>query len=121
MRRDMELIRRLVLAIEDAPTGFAPRSLDVAGYAPGQIGYHAYLIIDAGLARGSETTSMGDSAPSAILTNLTWAGHEFAEAARDQTRWNKAMGIVQEKGGTVTLAVLTQLLTSLMRGALGLP
>jgi hypothetical protein len=31
------------------------------------------------------------------------------------------MGIVQEKGGSITLSVLTQLLTTLMKGALGLP
>jgi hypothetical protein len=31
------------------------------------------------------------------------------------------MGIVKEKGGTITLDILKQLLGSLMRGALGLP
>lgn len=121
MKRDMQLIRKLVLAIEDESTGYAPDNLNIDGYTPEQIGYHAYLIMDAGLAKGIETGAYGDSSPSAILVNLTWAGHEFADAARDQTRWNKAMGIVQEKAGTVTLAVLTQLLTSLMKGTLGLP
>jgi hypothetical protein len=121
MKRDNDLIRKLVLALEDAPNGFAPATLDIEGYTPEQIGYHAYLLIDAGLAKGSDVTSMGRSSPEALLTSLTWAGHEFAEAARDQTRWNNAIRIVREKGGSVTLAVLTQLLTALMKGALGLP
>lgn len=121
MKRDMELIRKLVLAIEDAPTGYAPDDLAPEGYTPEQIGYHAHLMIQAGLATGSDVTHMGSSSPQAILTSLTWAGHEFAEAARDEARWKKAMGIVQEKSGSVTLSVLTQLLAALMKDALGLP
>lgn len=78
-------------------------------------------MIQAGLATGSDVTSMGSNGPKAILSTLTWAGHEFADAARDEARWGKAMVIVQEKGGSVTLSVLTQLLTALMKGALGLP
>ena len=121
MKRDMELIRKIVLAIEDAPTGYAPDELGLEGYTPEQIAYHAHLMIQAGLATGSEVTHSGSSGPEAILTSLTWAGHEFAEAARDEARWKKAMGIVQEKGGSVTLSVLTQLLTALMKATLGLP
>lgn len=121
MKRDMELIRKLVLAIEAAPTGYAPDDLQLEGYTHEQIGYHAHLMTDAGLARGIDTTHMGSGSPQAMLTSLTWAGHEFAEAARDETRWKNAMGIVQEKGGAVTLSVLTQLLTALMKGAFGLP
>jgi len=117
----MELIRKLVMALEDAPTGYAPDDLNIEGYAPDQVGYHAHLMIDAGLATGNDVTHMGSTSPEAMLTSLTWAGHEFAEAARDETRWKKAMGIVEEKGGSVTLSVLTQLLTALMRNALGLP
>jgi len=121
MKRDMELIRKMVLTLEDTSGGFAPAELHIDGYTDEQIGYHAYLMIQAGLATGSDVTDMGSSGPEAILTSLTWAGHEFADAARDETRWKKAMGIVKEKSESVTLAVLTQLLTALMRGALGLP
>lgn len=117
----MELIRKIALAIEDAPTGYAPDRLNFKGYSAEQVAYHAHLMIQAGLASGHDVTAMGSTSPEAILTSLTWAGHEFAEAARDEARWKKAMGIVHEKGGSVTLSVLTQLLTALMKGALGLP
>jgi hypothetical protein len=110
----------MVLAIEDAPSGWAPE-LSFDGYTEAQIGYHAYPLIDAGLARGSDASTMGSGAPEGFVTSLTWAGHEFAEAARDDTRWKEAMGIVTEKGGSITLDVLKQLLTTLMKGALGLP
>ncbi len=56
-----------------------------------------------------------------MITSLTWEGHEFTEAARDERRWKKAVGIVAEKGGNITLDVMKQLLMSLMKGTLGLP
>lgn len=64
---------------------------------------------------------MGSQAPKGMITNLTWEGHEFAEAARDERRWKNAMGIVAERSGNITLDVMKQLLVSLMKGTLGLP
>jgi hypothetical protein len=77
------------------------------------------LLIDAGLAGGVDMTHQGSTSPEARLTKLTWNGHEFAAVARDDTRWKQAMGMVKEKGGSITLAVLTQVLTHLMRVAFG--
>jgi len=42
MKRDLDLIRKMVLAMEEAPTGYAPEPL-FDGYTPAQVGYHAYL------------------------------------------------------------------------------
>lgn len=46
MKRDLDLIRKMLLAIEESPSGFAPE-LKFPGYTDAQIGYHAYLLIDA--------------------------------------------------------------------------
>lgn len=119
MKRDWELIRKMLLAIEGSPSGWAPE-LKFPGYTDTQVGYHAYLLIDAGLSRGDEVSQMGSEAPEGMITSLTWAGHEFAEAAQDETRWKKAMGLVADKGGSITLDVMKELLVSLMKGAFGL-
>ena len=119
MKRDLDLIRKMLLAIEDAPSGWAPE-LKIDGNTDTQIGYHSYLMIDAGLAHGHDVSELGSEAPNSMISNLTWAGHEFADAARDETLWKKAMGIVAEKGGNITLDIMKQLLSSLMKGALGL-
>jgi hypothetical protein len=120
MKRDMELIRKLVLGMEDCPEGFGSVA-NLDGYTDEQIGYHAYLMIQAGLAEGNETTHSDSTGPGAYLRNLTWQGHEFADAARDDSRWLEAMRVVKEKAGSVTMGVLTQLLTSLAKTALGIP
>ena len=120
MKRDLELIRKMVLAIEEAPSGYAPE-LKFEGYTDEQVGYHAYLLLDAGLAKGGDASTLGSASPEGFISNLTWAGHEFADAARDEERWRNSLSIVREKAGTVTVGVLTQLLAALMKGALGIP
>lgn len=119
MKRDLDIIRKMLLAVEEAPTGFAP-TLSFEGYTDAQVGYHAYLLIDAGLAKGADVTSHGSGGPVAIIQYLTWEGHEFADAARDETRWKKAKSIAAEKGGGITLDVMKALLISLTKAALGL-
>ena len=120
MKREMELIRSMAFALEESPAGFAPGEAKFDGFSPEEVGYHAHLMMQAGLAEGFDNTPVGSGPRQAILTGLTWQGHEFIDTARDETRWKKAMVLVQEKGGSVSLAVLTELLKNLMRGAFGL-
>ena len=91
------------------------------GYTMSEVGYHAYLLISGGFAKGDDMTHLGCTGPEWQILCPTWPGHEFAAAARDENRWKKAIGIAKERSGTITMDALTQLLGSLMRGAIGLP
>lgn len=121
MKRDLELIRKIVLAVEDSDGGWAPDPLEIEGYTDAQIAYHCYLLIDAGLAKGADLTTFGSDGPEAQITQLTWAGHEFVASARNEQIWRKAMSQVQKNGGSITLGVLIELLSGLMKGAFGVP
>jgi len=120
MKRDWDLIRKIVLTIEDAPSGWAPE-LSFGGYSEAQVDYHAWLLINAGLAKGRDVSTKNSEAPEGMITNLTWAGHEFAEAIRNDNTWNKAMRTVKKKAGNITFDILKQLLSSIIKAALGLP
>jgi hypothetical protein len=94
MRRDMDLVRTLLLAIEHAagPEG----DLDIRGYDDHHdvIGYHIDILAQAGLIRGPERHRAGTAHAGYMLT---WAGHEFLANARDIGRWKR----VQTVAGTV--------------------
>jgi Hypothetical protein (DUF2513) len=98
MRRDMDLIRKMVLFLEDHPSGYAPSELQFEGYTRSQIGYYACLLVDAGLAVGSDVTSLGDNGPNYRLTHLNSAGHDFAENARNQYVWDEVTQEMKDKG-----------------------
>ncbi len=116
MKRDMDLIRLLLLQAE----GEEPAP-DLSGYTEQQQVYHSALIIEAGLVHGEIITD-GDGQPRTTATlRLTWKGHEFLDAARNETIWRKAAEKTKKAGIQVTMAVLEELLKKLLREPLGLP
>ena len=117
MKRDMDLVRKIVLAIEEQPHGH-PDEFTLEGYSEEQVGYHLHLMLQAGLIDGSDVTCAGSLSPQAIVNSLTWAGHEFADASRNETIWNKAKQVVKEKVGSVGIGVLIEYLQKLARSAL---
>ncbi|MEA2599183.1 MAG: hypothetical protein QOF89_175 [Acidobacteriota bacterium] len=121
MKRDLDLIRKIILTVEDLPTGNVPEEIEIDGYTEEQIGYHSYLIVDSGFAEGVDMGAFGDTSPNWQLIHLTSAGHDFAEASRNETSWNKAKSIVKEKAGGATLDILKEVLIGVIRGTLGLP
>lgn len=120
MKRDLELIRKLALAAEDSPTGYVQDEMIIDGYSKDQIGYHAYLLIDAGLAKGPDVTTYADTSPQWRILHLTSSGHDFVDAARDKTTWQTATGIVKDKAAGVTLDIMKQVLISITKNTLGL-
>ena len=121
MKRDLDLIRKIVLAVEAAPGGYADYPLKIEGYSDEQIGYHSYLVVDAGLAEGEDITTMGSTGPEWMIQHLTHEGHDFADAARDESRWKRATGLVKQTAGDATLDVIKEVLVKIVKGAIGLP
>lgn len=119
MKRDLDLIRKIILAVEDLPTGSVIDSLEVENYKREQIGYHSYLIIDSGLAHGIDCSFLADTSPIWRIQQLTSAGHDFADAARNDTNWNKAKGIIKDGGGA-TLGIVKDVLVSIIKEGIGL-
>lgn len=118
MKRDMDLIRKILLAIEADEHGFAPK-IEIDGYTEEEIGYHAILLGEAGLVKVSDVTSMGNKSPEAIITRLTWAGHEFLDASRNNRIWNQAKDAIAIVGGA-SIQVWTEVLSSYVKKNLGL-
>jgi len=83
--------------------------------------YHSALLIEAGLVHG-EIVLDGNGQPVGTVTlRLTWAGHEFLDAARNDTIWHKAGERIKKSGVDVTISLLKELLDQLLKQSLGLP
>ena len=116
MKRDMSLIRLLLLETE----GEDPKP-DLSAYTEEQRVYHSALLIEAGLVHG-EVILDGNGQPAGTVTlRLTWAGHEFLDAARNNAIWHKASERIKKSGVDVTLSLLQELLKQLLKQSLGLP
>lgn len=118
MKRDMDLIRTILLQLEERSSGLGTIDVAVDGYDEATIGYHCALIAEAGMARGINVGTMHSKHSEWKLSTLTWEGHEFLDASREPTRWEKAKDIAGKAGG-LTLGVMLDVLKHLMSQQIG--
>ncbi len=119
VKRNLDLIRELALAIEASPETDIADSLVAKGYAEEEIGFHCYLLGDAGYANVIDVTVVGSALQQALALNLTWKGYEFLDSARENRRWTKVKGALGKVGST-SLDVVVDLLKQYARQELGL-
>jgi hypothetical protein len=117
MKRDMELIRTLLLRSEDDKEAVKRAE----SYSVEERAYHVQLMVDAGLVE-AKVARNADGAPiGAVTTRLTWAGHDFLDAMRDDTVWKKAKEHVLKPGASWTFDLLKEWLKAQAKEKLGLP
>jgi hypothetical protein len=112
MKRDMDLLRTLLLEIEGLPH-VGDWFFDIQGYSSEAVYYHVLLAMDAGLV-DAESIPKDKWGHGFRVKRLTYEGHEFLEAARNETLWNKAKDAVQSSTGSLTLEALKVALDVLM-------
>jgi hypothetical protein len=112
----MELIRLELLRVE----GEHPEP-DFEGFTEEQQVYHMALCIEAGLVDGTIIPNGNGYPVATAAIRLTWKGHEFLDAARNDTIWKKALGNIKKAGVQVTLPVLEEVLKKAAKELLGLP
>lgn len=92
MKRDMDLVRQIVLAARDAELGKPLVSLpDVE---PIDFAAHVQLLAEAGLVYAALQPDNMRPARSAAVWRLTWAGQDFADSIAEDTIWNRARDAV---------------------------
>jgi hypothetical protein len=99
MKRDMDLVRELLLKLEAEPLdgdlySVEPDGLGITGRTPDEIAYHLVLLIDGGLLDAKRELS-----GQFVARKLTWAGHDFLDSVRDPKIWRATKERVKEAGG----------------------
>ena len=115
MKRDLELIRWILLSVErDDSILSHPQHTDAA------ILDHLELLVEAGLLRGEVDPPESGDGRGARIQRLSWAGHDFLDAAKNERLWERAKRTVAETGGSWTLeglkALLVRMATDLLTG-----
>lgn len=101
MKRDMELIREILLLIEaDSFDG------SIEGYDSEIVEKHMKLLIAEKLINRN---SVGIGGKFATTTELTWAGHEFIENLRQKEIWNTIKTEFKEESVSTILGVAKQM------------
>ena len=124
MKRNMDLVRAILLKVEEHPLPTVEGYLEVDGYEEGPIHHHIDLLQQAGFVQAfcakDANTEYGFLMED---VSLTWRGHEFLGTIRDPEIWQKTKAGAA-KAGTWSLSVMADLAKGLVlqkMADLGLP
>ena len=121
MKRDFDLVRKLLVYFEEKPGPEHVKIPPIEGYDELTIKYHLFLLHDAGLLRCEpQTSSSSDRVIEVLPFDLTWDGHEFLAKIRDDGLWQKTKDTILNKGGQLTINTITTVATLLMKKMIGL-
>ena len=118
MKRDTNLIRAILLTVEetDERQGLLNPSFqrDGENIPANEVTYHIGLLNERGLIKAVKLDSGW------LIEALTWEGHEFLDAAKNEGVWKRVQKTVNEKGGSLPFDVVKALAIQFAREAVGL-
>jgi len=117
MKRNLDLVRDILLEIEQQPDRHTWFSLQFEGVTLQEIDQHLLLLQDAGFIHLTRKTSSNED--TVFAARLTWQGHEFLEAVKSDERWDRLKAAMSGTGGFVA-EVAKDLAISWMKRELGL-
>lgn len=101
MKRDMDLVRSLLLFLEarDDPSGIEAADIRIGEATKTEVQYHLNLMFQAGLINGEPVRSTTSARLIYVIPfDLTWTGHEFLESVRDPEIWRQARSGASKAG-----------------------
>lgn len=105
MKRDFELVRKILSETNDLPAAKGGFTLEIEGYEKAVVDEHIELLIEAGLVSGKVIRGT-EEIVCAYVTRLTWYGHDFFAATSDKPLWQKAKKLLLDQGGAITFDLL---------------
>lgn len=105
LRRDMDLLRQLLLDIEEKADGLDSEiDMQISGVESQVVAEHLRLLMEARLIDGVIVPDGSEDFDHVEPTRLTWAGHDFLDNIRDPEIWKYAKaGAVAARGLTFEL------------------
>jgi hypothetical protein len=99
MKRDLELIRKLLLFFDEKGGHKHIEVPPIDGYDANTIKHHLVLLNDAGWLRCEPVKSKTSDRVIYVLPfELTWEGHELLDKIRNQAIWDAIHAEVKRKG-----------------------
>ncbi|MBP8232862.1 MAG: DUF2513 domain-containing protein [Rhizorhabdus sp.] len=120
MRRNSDLIRAILLAIEKDDRCEVLHIPDIDGYPDEAVHFHARLLVEKGFLKTYFPERTGRQPWTCI--RLTWEGYDFLDAIRDPVVWRSVKRVASRAGSwsIETLAAVAKAMVVARVEALGL-
>jgi hypothetical protein len=116
MKRDMDLVRRILAGVYEADRALGHEAFEMDDYSPAEVFYHIELLTAKGYLDSNVKPTFPAGSFYGTVTGLTWDGQDFYEAMADDRVWRKTKEVVTKAVGTTTLNVIRQTLELVAMG-----
>ncbi len=110
MKRDIQLVREILLHFEEKQDWSYEDPVLIDGYEKRLVDYHMQIMYEAGLINGEPTKTEQGRLYDILPYRLTWQGHEFLDNTRGK-RWDRIVKKIKEKGGDFAFDLVLKLAT----------
>jgi len=107
----MELVRKILLIIEASPIKRGSITIEIDGYSDEEISYHIQILKEHGIIEAADYNATTRYCWRA--KKLTWDGHDYLDAIRDDTRWEKIKAWISSAGKILTIETIKQAVDAL--------
>ncbi len=118
MKRDMDLVRTILLALADSDEPLLSTDLVTDEYSRDVIGYHFLILDEAGLIMANVKPAGDDPYYFAVASRLTWEGNDFLDAVRDESIWKRVRSTIGKITGDASFEVFKTVASSLALDAI---
>ena len=120
MRRDLDLVRRILRSVADAPGPVEIGALTTATEGRAKVGEHVRIMTEAGLVKASFFAADNDPYGRVTISRLTWAGQDYLAAVRPDDVWEAVKAEGLRAGVELTLDTVKALASKAIARKLGL-
>lgn len=98
MKRDMDLVREILLKIEEEYESTAIISLKIDNYDMSTVAYHCKMMYEAGLVSSYNAQNSNNKIYMFSVGSPTWEGNNYLDKIRDNSIWKKTKDTIASKG-----------------------
>ena len=119
MKRNMDLIRKVLLAIEEQHEYEPIYGLKIPGHSVSEVAYHCKLLHEHGFIDDYDEESGDGELLDFAVGGLTWEGADYLEDVRDNTRWGNIKKTMKEKGIPLTVEFVKETVNAMISATIG--
>lgn len=123
MKRDFDLVREILLAVEAAVDPEEPliHSLSIDNYDQAIVNEHVKLLIEYGLIEGECKFSTNNRILLTAIRGLTPRAYDFLDNIRNDSIWRKIQNHVSSTVGTASLDIIEKFASQIITAAVSRP
>ena len=116
MKRNWDVIREVLIRFEEKPS--KERALQLDAWSEDiqpEVSYNVDILLDGGLLDGKMLPTLDPGPINFLVFRLTWQGHEFLDAIKNDTVWNKTKESFVSKGLSMTFELVKSVAISITK------